>query len=67
MVSVYEDMANFAAMSEDDGFLGQCAGEAIEASGPDSQLSLLCKPSRPSNWPIQLQLLTIPIRAEESA
>jgi hypothetical protein len=30
MLGFYEEMADLAAMSEDDGFLGQCASSEIE-------------------------------------
>jgi hypothetical protein len=30
MLGFYEELADFAAMSEDDGFLGQCASESVD-------------------------------------
>jgi hypothetical protein len=39
MLGFYEEMADLAAMSEDDGFLGQCAGSEIEKSAPEDQNS----------------------------
>jgi hypothetical protein len=47
MLGFYEEMADLAAMSEDDGFLGQCAGSEIEKSAAEDQHS-------PSNLPIEL-------------
>jgi hypothetical protein len=44
MLGFYEEMADLAAMSEDDGFLGQCAGSEIEKAAPEDQNS-------PSNLP----------------
>jgi hypothetical protein len=35
MLGFYEEMADLAAMSEDDGFLGQCAGSDMEKSAPE--------------------------------
>jgi hypothetical protein len=68
MVGFYEEMADFAAMSEDDGFLGQCAGETIEPP---------CYPAQPVMWtgpvpvsshrePQQLQLLVILRQGDET-
>ena len=62
MVGFYEEMANFAAMSEDDGFLGQCAGEGADLAATPAQqtpagLSNIASPRR---GPRQLQLLVIP-------
>ena len=39
MIGFYEEMADLAAMSEDDGFLGQCAGSETEKSAPEDQNS----------------------------
>jgi hypothetical protein len=39
MLGFYEEMADLAAMSEDDGFLGQCAGSEIEKPAPEDQNS----------------------------
>jgi hypothetical protein len=47
MRGFYEEMADLAAMSEDDGFLGQCAGSEIEKSAAEDQHS-------PSNLPTEL-------------
>lgn len=62
MTGFYEEMADFAAMSEDDGFLGQCAGELPEPMAastfqPASSLSGIAPVHR---GPQQLQLLLIP-------
>jgi hypothetical protein len=35
MLGFYEEMADLAAMSEDDGFLGQCASSEIEKGPPE--------------------------------
>ena len=37
MLGFYEEMADLAAMSEDDGFLGQCASSEIEKVTPEDQ------------------------------
>jgi hypothetical protein len=39
MLGFYEEMADLAAMSEDDGFLGQCAGSEIEKGTREDQHS----------------------------
>ena len=39
MLGFYEEMADLAAMSEDDGFLGQCAGSEAEKGAPEDQNS----------------------------
>jgi len=39
MLGFYEEMADLAAMNEDDGFLGQCAGSEIEKAAPEDQHS----------------------------
>jgi hypothetical protein len=39
MLGFYEEMADLAAMSEDDGFLGQCAGAEVEKGAPEHQNS----------------------------
>jgi hypothetical protein len=39
MLGFYEELADLAAMSEDDGFLGQCAGSEIEKGAPEDQNS----------------------------
>jgi hypothetical protein len=39
MLGFYEELADLAAMSEDDGFLGQCAGSEIEKAGRQLKLS----------------------------
>jgi len=39
MLGFYEEMADLAAMNEDDGFLGQCAGSEIERAAPEDQNS----------------------------
>ena len=40
MLGFYEEMADLAAMSEDDGFLGQCAGSEAEKGAPEDPNSL---------------------------
>jgi hypothetical protein len=40
MLGFYEEMADLAAMNEDDGFLGQCAGSEIEKAAPEEHNSL---------------------------
>jgi hypothetical protein len=47
MLGFYEEMADLAAMSEDDGFLGQCAGSEMEKGAPEDQNS-------PSSLPVGL-------------
>jgi hypothetical protein len=47
MLGFYEEMADLAAMSEDDGFLGQCAGSEMEKNTAEDQHS-------PSNLPAEL-------------
>ncbi|MDP9337281.1 MAG: hypothetical protein M3P45_00270 [Acidobacteriota bacterium] len=60
MLGFYEEMADFAAMSEDDGFLGQCAGEVADQPFTSSRTGNCTEgdsrslPPRPR----QLQLLT---------
>jgi hypothetical protein len=39
MLGFYEEMADLAAMSEDDGFLGQCAGSEIEKGAAEDKNS----------------------------
>jgi hypothetical protein len=46
MLGFYEEMADLAAMSEDDGFLGQCAGSEVEKGAPEDQNS-----NSPSSFP----------------
>jgi hypothetical protein len=62
MLGFYEDMADLAAMSEDDGFLGQCAGSEIEKGAPADQNSPSSLPAagllRPRPRPRQLKLST---------
>jgi hypothetical protein len=45
MLGFYEEMADLAAMSEDDGFLGQCAGSEIEKGAPEDQNSPSSSPA----------------------
>lgn len=45
MLGFYEEMADLAAMSEDDGFLGQCAGSELEKPAPEDQNSLSSLPA----------------------
>jgi len=65
MPGVYEDMADFAAMSEDEGFLGQCAGDVVELASPEPQPLSAVQPLSRSRGPRQLQLLVIPKPATE--
>ena len=44
MLGFYEELADLAAMSEDDGFLGQCAGSELEKTAPEDQNSLSVLP-----------------------
>jgi hypothetical protein len=60
MLGFYEEMADLAAMSEDDGFLGQCAGSEIEKGRCEDQHSpsgLPCVELLPRG-PRQLKLST---------
>jgi hypothetical protein len=61
MTDFHEELADFAAMSEDDGFLGQCAGEADELSAPSTELvtSGECGIAPMRQRPQQLQLLVV--------
>jgi len=60
MLGFYEEMADLAAMSEDDGFLGQCASSEMENSTPDDQnlLSTLPAVALLPRAPRQLKLST---------
>ena len=60
MLGFYEEMADLAAMSEDDGFLGQCAGSEFEKAAPDDQNSLSSLPAAEllRRGPRQLKLST---------
>jgi len=64
MVGFYEEMADFAAMSEDDGFLGQCAAEGVELSPTPIRTETPILSSIPvtRRGPRQLQLLVLPRR-----
>jgi hypothetical protein len=64
MVGFYEEMADFAAMSEDDGFLGQCATEGTELSPTPVWSEVPTLPNVPvtRRGPRQLQLLALPRR-----
>lgn len=64
MVGFYEEMADFAAMSEDDGFLGQCATEGTEWCPTPIRSELPTPPNDPvtRRGPRQLQLLVLPRR-----
>lgn len=61
MTDFYEELADFAAMNEDDGFLGQCAGEAAELPAPSTELTASgeCGIARLRQGPQQLQLLVV--------
>jgi hypothetical protein len=58
MLGFYEELADLAAMSEDDGFLGQCAGSELEKAAPDEQNSLSGLPAAKflRRRPLQLRL-----------
>ena len=60
MLGFYEEMADLAAMSEDDGFLGQCASSEIENSAPEDQnfLSTLPAVALLARAPRQLKLVS---------
>jgi hypothetical protein len=61
MTDFYEEMADFAAMSEDDGFLGQCAGADADLPAPSAEVATSGErriaPMR--QRPQQLQLLVV--------
>jgi hypothetical protein len=63
MLGFYEEMADLAAMSEDDGFLGQCAGSEIEKSAPEDQNphASFLSAELFRRGPRQLKLSTFPI------
>jgi len=56
MLGFYEEMADLAAMSEDDGFLGQCAGSEIETPEDQNFLSSLPAVALLPRAPRQLKL-----------
>jgi hypothetical protein len=60
MLGFYEEMADLAAMSEDDGFLGQCAGAELEKPAPEDQNSPSSLPTAEllPRGPRQLKLST---------
>jgi hypothetical protein len=59
MTDFYEELADFAAMSEDEGFLGQCSGEDTELPRPPTEPSTSgeCGIAPMRHRPQQLQLL----------
>jgi hypothetical protein len=60
VLGFYEEMADFAAMSEDQGFLGQCATEIAEPMRVDERrVSLKFESDLLPAHPRQLQLLII--------
>ena len=63
MLGFYEEMADLAAMSEDDSFLGQCAGSEIEKSAPEDQNRHASLPAAKllPRGPQQLKLSTHPV------
>ena len=69
MVGFYEEMADFAAMSEDDGFLGQCATEGTELSPIPIRSEMPATPNIPvtRRGPRQLELLALPRREAPEA
>lgn len=64
MTDFYEELADFAAMSEDEGFLGQCAGEAVDLAAPSTEMATSgkCGIAPVRQRPQQLQLLVVPER-----
>jgi len=60
MLGFYEEMADLAAMSADDGFLGQCAGSELEKPAPEDQNSPTSLPATEllPGGPRQLKLST---------
>jgi hypothetical protein len=60
MLGFYEELADLAAMSEDDGFLGQCASSELEKTAPEDQNSLSVLPVAKllRRGPVQLRLST---------
>jgi hypothetical protein len=63
MLGFYEEMADLAAMNEDDGFLGQCASSEIEKSTHEEQHSPSSLPAAQllRRGPRQLKLSTFAI------
>ena len=60
MLGFYEEMAEFAAMSEDEGFLGQCATELGEGTCVhEGSVNLKRETNAAPDNPRQLQLLII--------
>jgi hypothetical protein len=61
MPGFYEELADFAAMSEDDGFLGQCASEAADslASAEVNRTTSISGGGHSHARPRQLRLLVI--------
>jgi hypothetical protein len=61
MTDFYEELADFAAMSEDDGFLGQCAGADADlpALSIEPSTSGECWIAHARRGPQQLQLLVV--------
>ena len=68
MLGFYEEMADLAAMNEDDGFLGQCAGSEIEKGAPEDQNSPSGLPAAEllRRRPQQLKLSTFTISDRDS-
>jgi hypothetical protein len=69
MLGFYEEMADLAAMSEDDGFLGQCAGSEIEKSAREDQnpRASLLSAELVRRGPRQLKLATYPLDSDTKA
>jgi hypothetical protein len=61
MTDFYEELADFAAMSEDDGFLGQCAGADADLPAPSTEMTTSgeCGIAAMRRGPQQLQLLVV--------
>jgi hypothetical protein len=68
MSDLNEELADFAAMSEDDGFLGQCAGTEVDLPATATRVftSGECGIARMRQRPQQLQLLVVLERSSRS-
>lgn len=64
MLGFYEEMADLAAMSEDDGYLGQCATDIAEPlRGDEIKVRPRCEGHLFRGGPRQLQLLVIEVES----
>jgi hypothetical protein len=68
MLGFYEEMADLAAMNEDEGFLGQCAGSELEKAAAEDQNSPSSLPATESlqRRPRQLKLSTFTISGRDT-